>query len=376
VDAPGGLLLYPLPKLGPVEPEPPHPRETRLDQATVGRLPSLIGPPDEYPLASAGIIASVADSILNDDPYPLRAMILDGTSPAYGIPNVARQEAALKKVDFVVSFDAFLGESTVWADIVLPATTYLETWDVAAHNFSSPDTLGLRQPVVSPLGEARPVSEILIDLARRLGLDYFNFNYREFVAEGVRAWGTTLEEMETRGYAQRPFEIGRRRREGFATASGKVELYITILANSGLQALPAYERPRGHTAEIAAEYPLFLITPKLNVHTQSRTAGNPYLNEIIGENWVEINTDTAEALGIAPGDRVWVESRQGRIRLKARVGPFIHPRTVAIPHHFGHTAYNDTAKGKGANPNRIIDLAWDEVGGNTAFNDTMVKVYK
>lgn len=376
IDTPGGLLLYPFPALGPVEPEPPLPNKARLDRATVDRLPPLVGPQGDFPVSGSGIFASLANSILTEEPYPTKALILDGTSPVYALPDIARQEAALKKVDFVLSLDAFMGESTVLADIVLPVTTYLETWDVACRNYGSPETIGLRRPVVEPIGDSRPTAEIIIELARRLELDYFDFDYREYVAEGLKNWEVTLEGLEKQGFAQRPLKIGEKRREGFGTPSGKVELYSTLLSNAGYDGLPVFERPRGHTIEIASEFPLFLITPKLNVHTQSRTAGNPYLNEIIGENWVEINTETAAALGIANGDMVWVESQNGSIRLRAKVGPHIHPRTLAIPHHFGHTAYNRRAKDKGANPNRIISLDWDRVGGNTAANDTMVRVRK
>ncbi|MCP4415244.1 MAG: molybdopterin-dependent oxidoreductase, partial [Chloroflexi bacterium] len=130
--------------------------------------------------------ATIADSILNEDPYPTRALILDGTSPAYAIPNLEKQEAAFEKLNFIVSFDVFMGESTLWADIVLPSITYLETWDVA-HNYGAPETLGLRQPVIDSLGESCLTANTLVELARRLQLDYFDFTYRDYVAEGVKA---------------------------------------------------------------------------------------------------------------------------------------------------------------------------------------------
>jgi thiosulfate reductase/polysulfide reductase chain A len=113
---------------------------------------------------------------------------------------------------------------------------------------------------------------------------------------------------------------------------------------------------------------------------QSNNAMVPVLREIAhdaDENFVAINTETAKRLGIKDGDNVYVESRAGKIKIKARLTEGIRPDTVAISYHYGHWSNSMPAYAKkGANPNWVLELHPDRISGMNSFNDTKVKVYK
>jgi molybdopterin-containing oxidoreductase family iron-sulfur binding subunit len=116
---------------------------------------------------------------------------------------------------------------------------------------------------------------------------------------------------------------------------------------------------------------------------EGRGANQPYLQEIIGphlyerwESWVEINPETAQKMGIKDMDPVWVESKTGKVKTKARLFPGTHPKYIHIPYGQGHKAYGRWAKGRGVNPNDLLAREYDYLGGFASYYSTRVKVYK
>jgi len=113
------------------------------------------------------------------------------------------------------------------------------------------------------------------------------------------------------------------------------------------------------------------------------TAAQPWLQETLAphvteswENWVEINSERARKLGIRDGDRVWIESRKGKIQLKARILPTVAPSLVHIPFGQGHRAYGRWARGRGSNPNDVILTLEDTLKGFGILSGTRVKITK
>lgn len=131
---------------------------------------------------------------------------------------------------------------------------------------------------------------------------------------------------------------------------------VSQILEPGLQVLgtqPAYSHAWGYKfkgvpvyqeagQQTDMTYNLHLTTYKVNVHTQSRTAQNPILMEITGKPWALINPATAGPLGIADGDLVKVTTKQGWIKLEAKVTPRAQVGCVHISAHFGHEAATDT----------------------------------
>lgn len=372
-DREGGvrLLGYPPVPLARVEPAVEDPGGERIDRANGDRLPLPIGPQPDYPAAFFGVSHEVPHNVLAEDPYALRALIFHSVNPVYSLPQGAELVRALEKVKLVVSIDAFPSETTRYADVVLPASSYLEGLDVW---FPAPVKLSLRQPVIAPRHESRPAQEILLALAKALGLSReFPFeSYEDFLSAQLAGSGVDLAELRERGfvpYADDELRFGRLRERGFRTPSGRIELVSSLLAAAGRPVEPQLAAPRAD-----ASYPYHLVTHKLPFHTQSATAENPYLAAIQSYNPMVMNPETAAALGVGDGDRVEVESVRGALSATVRVSAGIRPDTLALAHHFGHTAYSSVAAGRGVSGNGVISDGTDPAGGNLAFNDTRVRV--
>ncbi len=393
----------------------------RLDQAGT----------KSYPLAN-GVYQALPESILADDPYPANAIFLSRANPLFCSPDPDRFYEAFQKVPLIVSFSPFMDESTSYADLVLPDHVYLEKWasDVLIPSLGYP-VLGLGQPVVQPLYDTKNTGDALIELARGLGgqlaqsfpwpsfEELLRFSLRGiFEAGNGSSRAKTFEQFwsefgESGVWSAPPYRFGEWERV-LTTSSGKFEFYSQnlkrdletlaeeeaaqngtaveeameeLLQGLGLRAredelyMPHYEFPRWVGEE--SEYPFHLNVYELMALYDGRVANSPWLQEIAGlhikemwGNWVEINPETAQELGIADGDSVWVESPLGRIQAKARLYPGAMPEVVNMPLGQGHTAYGRWAKGRGANPKRVISSEYDYLGGLAAWSSTRVRIYK
>ncbi|MFQ6057291.1 MAG: molybdopterin-dependent oxidoreductase [Anaerolineae bacterium] len=385
-----------------------------------------------YPLAR-NVYQQVPDSILAEDPYPVKALLLYYTNPLFSTPQVSRFYEAIQKVPFVVSFSPFLDDSSVHADLILPDHTYLERWqdDVVDPSLGYP-VVSLRQPAVEPLHNTMNTGDVLLRIARRVGggmaesFPWTTFqevlHYRIgglWQAERGSIRATTFthfwDEFSTKGvWHDPPYLFGQWGRV-FNTPSGRFEFYSQHLqrtleglaqqeaAHKGTSAaeeleamladlevgargdelyLPHYEPPLYIGDE--AEYPFHLNTFKVMAHAEGRGANSPWLAEKFGlhvnmkwDSWLEINPQAAEVLGIHDGDWVWVESPLGeRFKVRVKLYPGARPDTVNMPFEFGHRAYGRWAQGRGVNPNWLIINAYNRLGGTAAWFSTRVKVYK
>ncbi|RPJ04452.1 MAG: hypothetical protein EHM36_10615, partial [Deltaproteobacteria bacterium] len=145
--------------------------------------------------------------------------------------------------------------------------------------------------------------------------------------------------------------------------------------------LPHFEKPGPMGDE--KEYPFHLIPYVPMTAAEGRGANQPFLQEIYGpqlyerwDSWVEINPETARILGINDGDPVWVESKAGKVKTKARLFPGAQLQCVHIPYGQGHKAYGRWAKGRGVNPNELLSREYDYLGGFVSYYSARVKVYK
>jgi len=156
---------------------------------------------------------------------------------------------------------------------------------------------------------------------------------------------------------------------------------LKIEAKGDKAFLPHFEKPRLIGEE--KDYPFQFIHYKLMTTAEGRGANQPYLQEIFGphlkerwDSWVEINPETARTMGIQDGDPVWVESKIGKVKTKARLFPGTHPKCIHIPYGQGHRAYGRWAEGRGINPNDLLGREYDYLGGFLSHFSTRVKVYK
>ena len=255
--------------------------------------------------------------------------------------NVKLVYKALKALDLYVVHDYFMTPSAQLADYVFPITSWMERpllWDHRGH-----DTViwageqGL--PNVMP-GEydRRTDYEFYRGLGIRLGQEeHWPWeNLEQVFDERLKPMGLTFNEFVAQGGYYFPHNEYRKEKQGFATPTGKVELYSTIFEKLGYDPLPSYKEPFEtpiSKPELVKEYPLMLLTGGRFIpmyHSEFRQIDS--LRQRHPDPLVQINPKTANELGIGDGDWVWIETLRGRIRMKCSHFADIDPGVVHAEH--------------------------------------------
>jgi thiosulfate reductase / polysulfide reductase chain A len=357
----------------------------------------LFDPPDPKPPKSRRVNPEPQNLFVrvSRGAQPLGVLMTHMDNPVYRGPNSKLISHVLQdesKVPFHVSIDPFLNESNLYADLVLPEASYLERWDL----LSPPPMEGipyvaLRQPITKPMGHSLPFSEILVELAQRIGGGmerYFKFGRMENYIESmirkipklVDAGG--IDFLMDKGIWIEPELKSERKR--LKTPSGKYEFEPS---------LPAY-LPIPHHQQLK-EGEFHLITFQWNVHSHSQTANCKWLMEIVHKNPLWINEETAKKMSLNDGDRVRVTSSLGSLVTPVFVMQGIHPRVVALSDSLGRWNYGRIPQGRpfrsedpetnllwwgkhgaGVHPNPIIPVLQDPIGEGQGWMDTVIKVEK
>ena len=299
---------------------------------------------DAYPLLSKNLPVNfpmahwpaILEAILTGKPYPVRAIFLMGGNPALSIANSSRAQEALRKVEFLAVADLFMTKTAEMADVVLPASSWLEQNGLADSSQATYGPLRIRRKIAS-VGEAVSDIEIMARLAKKLKLPDFWDSEEEYLNYIVKPLNVTFEELQAGGESvPSPMIRGKHLQEGFRTPSRKIELYSRRLEEWGYDPLPFYREPHESpysTPELAKQYPFVMTTGRRVVtyfHTGLRNV--PALRDVKPVPVLDINASTARSLHIEDGDKVIVESPYGRISLVARLTEGIHPRVVGVPH--------------------------------------------
>jgi anaerobic selenocysteine-containing dehydrogenase len=293
--------------------------------------------------------ADVYRAILEQRPYPVRGLISFGSNLVLSHADGATAISALQALEFHVHVDLFMNPSARYADIVLPATTPFESEGLKVGFDISEAACGhiqLRRPLVPPIGESRPDTEIIFDLASRMGLgDKF---WNGDIDAGYRALlgpsGVTLEALRAAPEGVRvPLETRYRKFAelvngapcGFNTPSRRVELYSERLLDHGYPPLPIYEAPlvsHGTNPRLAPRYPLILTCTKDALYCESQHRGLPSLRRRAPDPQVDIHPEAAAARNIAAGDWVQIETPNGQARARARLDATLAPDVVCGQH--------------------------------------------
>lgn len=333
-----------------------------------------VGTPD-FPLPDPnhGTPQLLPHAILEEDPYPVKALINFRFDPLMSMADTTTTRKALDKLDLIVAIDINYSDIAWYADVILPESIYLERTDcVMQANGLKPQML-LRKQVVAPRYDTREGAMILKQIAERIGIgQYFNYDSMEnLVRWQLEGTGFTMEDFEKKGFVAYGKEqiFWDRDDLPFKTPSQKIEFKSSLLEGAGFESFPAYqpvEAPAGK---------LRLTIGRAAMHTHVSTQNVEYLNEICNENVLWINKTTAAERGIKDGELVEVASSCASGSVKAFVTDLIHPETVFMLHGFGHTA-NKAARSfkKGLSDALIQENVYDKVGGSPAYHDTFVTV--
>ena len=339
-------------------------------------------------------------AVLEGTPYPpLRGLIGFGHNLllAQGDPN--RGRAALAALDFYAHADLFMNPTAEMADIVLPIASAFERDGLKIGFEISEEAQSLvqyRQAVVAPPGEARSDTQVVFDLAGRLGLGehFWNGDIDAAYREQLRPSGVTLEELRAAPqgvrvplaslHAKHAKLDAEGNPRGFATPSHKVELWSESLRDKGYAALPQFVEPGASPLaqpSLAARFPLVLTCAKPSVFCQTQHRAIPSLRRRAPDPEVEIHPQAASARGLAAGDWVSVETPTGAMRARIRLNAELDPRVVVGEHgwwqacdELGSSGYDPFSR-DGSNFNATVDpTVRDPISGTPTHRANLCEV--
>jgi len=311
---------------------------------------------------------------------PVRAMIVYNSNPAAVAPdrNVVLRGLAREDL-FTVVLEHFQTDTADWADILLPATTQLEHWDI--HLSYGHHYVTLNRPAIEPLGEAKPNSEVFRQLARRMQLgeksledDDLTLIRQTIPADHAKFRGVTVDALLERGWMRLsvptpylPFANGE-----FLTPSGKCEFYSERLKEMGLDPVPTYippyESPE-RDASLVARYPLTLISSPAHQFLNSTFVNIDTLRRAAREPECVVHPADAERRGIGAGMRVAIHNDRGAFTAVARVEANIKEGVVWAPSIWWGKLAED-----GANANQTTSQRETDMGHGPVFYDNQVEV--
>jgi thiosulfate reductase / polysulfide reductase chain A len=304
------------------------------------------------PLPMSGHNFSVAQpliwrAVIERRPYPVTAMLTWGSNPLLNAGNTKMVYKALKSpnLELHVVLEHFLTPTAMLADYVLPAASKFEVPCLSTTEDFTP-FFRTGEQAIQPLGERRDDYEFFRGLALRLGFgDYFPWKTKEELHNfRLQPLGMDFRQAKDRysvmsdtPWTYETINPRTGKTTGFATESGKFELYSNVLKKLGYDPLPYFEEPVESpvsTPETAKEYPLILITggrflPQFQSEHRQLGMG---LREQHPDPLVQIHPDTARELGIVEGDWAYIETRRGVIKMRAKVTADIHPRVINCEH--------------------------------------------
>jgi anaerobic selenocysteine-containing dehydrogenase len=281
-------------------------------------------------------------------------------NPVATMPDQNRVIEGLKRDDlFTVVYEQVFTDTARYADVVLPATTFLENYDIAKSY--GPITLQLVRPVIEPVGEARANAEVFSDLAARLGIGEPEEETDTLLRVASRLpQGLSAELLET-GSATPPF--------GGApvqfvdvfplTPDRKIDLFPSALDTSAPAGLYGYQAdPRSE------KYPLALISPASEKSVSSTLAELRQRAAVL-----QMHPSDAQARGLTTNDPVRVFNDRGEVQCPVALNADIRPGTVSLAKGLWRkSTYN------GSTSNALVPDTLTDVGGGACFNDARVQV--
>ncbi|MDE0030101.1 MAG: molybdopterin-dependent oxidoreductase [Deltaproteobacteria bacterium] len=394
IDAPGGNLMLPMAPFRGVDGKEFLPAEAAARR--IGRDEKPLGPP-----ATVGACAAhdVYTAILEDRPYPVRALINLGSNTVLSNGDPGRGREALCALELGVATELFMTPTAQLCDYVLPATSFLEMEHLCGgfrHRVDARTHVQYRPKAVEPLAERRSDTWVIFELAMRMGFgdDFWGGDVEAAFAYQLEPTGMTLDELKShaggvtlespRRYRKYADADGEGHPKGFNNPSGRVEIYSHRMARHGFPPLPEYHEPAVSPAsrpDVAAEYPLVLTNAKFTtfVHSQHRTL--PSLRKAAPEPTAELHPDTAGEHGVEHKQWMVVESPKGAVKVRANLTARIIPGVVCLQHGWWQPCRelelpgHDPFSGIGANPNGLVDAEHrDPISGSLPHRSSLCRV--
>ncbi|MCE5335798.1 MAG: molybdopterin-dependent oxidoreductase [Desulfobacteraceae bacterium] len=342
------------------------------------------------------------DSLAHGSKYPIEVLMVHEANPAYSLMESRLFQAALDKIKMLVSFSSFMDETACLADLVLPNHTALERLDdvkgIPAASFSY---YAVSSPILKPLGDTKNTGDAVLALAGKIGGTVASSvpwkTYEEFLKFRVKGLaetqkGAVADKAGIRLTSAEPVkpnfkdgdDLWKKLKAGacwydapaempsFKTASGKLEL--------ACQAIPVAAAADDHmflphlfTIKLAGgeqDFPLLLVAHSTGYLTSGYLANPPFMNKLIpdwtlkgNEEFVDVNPQTAQSLGLSQGQSASLRTTQGEATVRVNVTSAARPGVVFLPKGLGHKAYDEYIQNKGTNANSLMEVLLDPVSG-------------
>jgi thiosulfate reductase/polysulfide reductase chain A len=337
-----------------------------------------------FPLAaeeSQGLSHTLIRATISGKPYPIKGWIVYGQNILESIPQRQNTLKAIEQLEFMAVVDVLPVEQTNYADLVLPEATYLERYDPPAIvTTSKRPHVAVRQPAIEPLYESKPGWWIAKQMASRLGLaDYFPWkDPDDHLTRLIQPLGINLAELKSLGavsFDGHPYIEDRTETDGplFPTQSGKIELSSSVLKDLNFDPLPKFTAP-----EQPPPGYLRLIYGRAPMHSFARSENNSWLNDLMPENQVWINTHVAATFGVKDGQKVTLENQDGvkSLPIAVRATEALRKDCAYMVHGFGTLSSGLTKTyRKGASDAQLITrVAIDPITGATGMRVNFVRV--
>jgi anaerobic selenocysteine-containing dehydrogenase len=349
----------------------------QFDRAAIAR-PELGPPTRTINMIRLGDALTLPDAGVGGP--PVKAMIVYNSNPAAVAPERNTVLRGLARDDlFTVVLEHFQTDTADWADIVLPATTQLEHWDL--HLAYGHHYVSLNRPSIAPIGEAKPNSEIFRLIAARMGMthdamqdDDLTVMRQALASQSPKLQGVTLEHLLEKGWMRLnvptpylPYAQG-----AFPTPSGKCELRSARMAELGFDPLPDYIAPYESVERdpaLVKRFPLTLISSPAHTFLNSTFANVTSLRRQAREPEVLLHPADAQRRGIVAGALVTVRNDRGAFLAKARVETAIREGVAWAP-----SIWWGKLAGDGANANQTTSQRETDLGHGPVFYDNQVEV--
>jgi anaerobic selenocysteine-containing dehydrogenase len=330
-----------------------------------------------------------------NDP-PVKALFVYNSNPAAVCPNHNEVIRGLLRRDlFTVVHEQFFTDTTDYADIVLPATTFFEHKELQSaygHYY-----LQISNQAIEPLGECRSNVDLFRALALNMGFDdeCFRDSVDDMIEEALDApnpWleGITRTRLEQEGQIRLNFSgngdsptVGKEggrvgqpdvpflpfAQGNFRTASGKALLYNDALKSQGLDPIAAFVPPQeSRHSETAKTFPLELLARKADNFLNSTFSNLPVIQAWESAGLLEMSSSDAAARSITDGDPVRVFNSRGEIQLKAKVNGSVSPGVVAAKLNWAKLTLG------GRNINVLTSEKLTDLGNSATFYSVLVEV--
>jgi anaerobic selenocysteine-containing dehydrogenase len=312
----------------------------------------------------------LGEELLKMSDPPIRALYVSANNPAVTCPEVHKVRKGLAREDlFTVVHDPFMTDTAKYADIILPAASYLETDDL--YRAYGAYWMQWGQQAARPQGEARSNFDVAQALAKRMGLTdrIFMLAPQEAAKELFKgATGPAAKADPEKLFAGEPIHIAHDwQGQPFATPSGKLEFYSEQLAKQGIAPMPDWNEDPIEAAD-AKKWPLRLLTAPGYFQAHTAFSGVAFLRNREGKPFCILHPKDAERRHLNDGAQVRLFNDRGEIGLVLRVSDEVQPGVVLVP---GQRPTSETVAGT---INMLCSDRYTDMGEGATYQSTYLDV--